>query len=90
MIIGDLFFLLGFVTLYALELWFYLFKAEKLAVNEFEYSIYWSFTGGITAVLLCLKCYYGTKFLYYCTDKYKKKLKASISNQTVKKGGVIE
>ena len=38
---------------------------DNFALNEGQYIIYWIFTGGLTSILLLIKCIHGVRFLWF-------------------------
>ena len=78
MIIGDLMFVVTFVALYSVSLWEQLRYAEEFYIIPGKYIVYWAFTGGITSLLLLIKCIYGAKYRYYTSRSYRNRLEREI------------
>ncbi len=78
MIIGDLLFVVAFVALYSVSLWEQLTYAEEFNIIPSNYLVYWALTGGITSLLLLIKCTYGAKYLYYTSRSYRNRLEREI------------
>jgi hypothetical protein len=74
MIIGDIIFTLIFIWLYAVSLYVQLTNSDEYEIIAMYYGIYWTLSGGVTMILLILKSYYGSRFLYYSSHFYKKKI----------------
>lgn len=73
-IIGDIAFLIAFIIVYSIQLANQLYYNELYNIESAYYGLYWVFTGGITTLLLLIKSFYGTKFLWYSSQAYKRQL----------------
>ena len=77
MIIGDIIFLVTYVTLYSIDLHFQFDNEELFKIKKGQYSVYWFFTGGLTSMLLLIKCIHGIRFLWFSSSSYLRKIEAN-------------
>lgn len=74
LIIGDML-LLILITLFFFSILFFQIRYQEiLRIHPVEYFIYWYFTSGLIITLLIIKCFYGTKFVYYSSRCYRSRL----------------
>jgi hypothetical protein len=70
----DLFQLVSQMILFLVILQDELADSESLNLFRGRHFIWWFYSSGLFSILLGIKAYYGSKFIWYSTDGYQRRL----------------